>query len=203
MKRITALVLVCLIIFSGCSAAPKPALSEMLGTFVNGTYTSPFGFVLETAELHVFSESDLAAVNYVDEFTPEALTAQTDSGNAVLVFAAAPADGSSLSISLFPAAGLPDDVRSAEEYAAYGLPLISGKLESAGYTGIQVQQISVKLDDSEHPALLCSAEITEGVPYHLLQICFREGDWMGSLSLSSVESEEALGALLARITTTD
>jgi hypothetical protein len=203
MKRITALVLVCLIIFSGCSAAPKPALSEMLGTFDNGTYTSPFGFVLETAELHVFSESDLAAVNYVDEFTPEALTAQTDSGNAVLVFAAAPADGSSLSISLFPAAGLPDDVRSAEEYAAYGLPLISGKLESAGYTGIQVQQISVKLDDSEHPALLCSAEITEGVPYHLLQICFREGDWMGSLSLSSVESEEALGALLARITTTD
>ena len=203
MKRITALVLVCLIIFSGCSAAPKPALSEMLGTFDNGTYTSPFGFVLETAELHVFSESDLAAVNYVDEFTPEALTAQTDSGNAVLVFAAAPADGSSLSISLFPSAGLPDDVRSAEEYAAYGLPLISGKLESAGYTGIQVQQISVKLDDSEHPALLCSAEITEGVPYHLLQICFREGDWMGSLSLSSVESEEALGALLARITTTD
>lgn len=203
MKRITALILVCLIILSGCSAAPKPALSEMLGTFDNGAYTSPFGFVLETAELHVFSESDLAAVNQIDAFTPEALTAQTDSGNAVLVFAAAPADGSSLSISLFPAAGLPDDVRSADEYAAYGLPLISGKLESAGYTGVQVQQISVKLDDSEHPALLCSAEITEGVPYHLLQICFREGDWMGSLSLSSVESEEALGALLARITTTD
>lgn len=203
MKRITALILVCLIILSGCSAAPKPALSEMLGTFDDGAYTSPFGFTIETAELRVFSESDLAAVNYVDQFSPEALAAQTDSGSAVTVFAAASGTQASVFLSLFPAAGLPEAVRTADEYAAYGLSLISGKLESAGYTGIQVQQISIKLDDGAHPALLCSAEITEGVPYHLLQICFREGDWMGTLSLSSVESEDALGALLARISTID
>ena len=199
MKRITALTLVCLIILSGCSAAPRTELSEMLGALEDGIYISPLGFAIETAELHVFSESDLAAVNYVDQFSPEALEAQTDSGSAVTVFAAASDGRDSIFLSLFPAAGLPEDVRTADDYAAYGLPLISGKLESAGYTGVQVQQVSISLDDGEHPALLCSAEITEGVPYHLLQICFQEGGWMGTLSLSSVESEDALGALLARI----
>jgi hypothetical protein len=83
------------------------------------------------------------------------------------------------------------------------MSVMPDKLRTAGYTDVQMQQISVKLDDGEHPAVLCSAKITEGVPYHLIQICFREGDWMGSLSLSSVESEEALGALLARISITN
>lgn len=193
----------CLFILSGCSAAPKQALSDLLGTLEGSTYTSALGFVIDAAGLHAFSESDLAAVNQVDEFTPEALAAQTDSGNAVTVFAAASGAQASISLSLFPAAGLPEDVQTAEEYAAYGLSLISGKLESAGYADVRVQQISVRLDDGEHPAVLCSAKISGGVPYHLLQICFREGDWMGGLSLSSVESEEALRQLLTRVTSTN
>ena len=73
-------------------------------------------------------------------------------------------------------------------------------LASAGYTDVRLQLVDVQLDDGEHPALLCSAMITEGVPYHLLQICFQRGDWMGGLSLSSLESEEALRQLLTRIT---
>ena len=203
MKRIIALFLACLLILSGCTSGPKPALSEMLGTQSGSIYRSAFGFSFDTVEMQVFSEEYLAAVNGADEFTPEALMALTDSGNAVTVFAAAPTSGASASLSLFPAAGLPEDIETAADYAAYGLSVMPGKLESAGYTDVRMQQISVKLGDSEHPAVLCSATITEGVPYHLLQICFREGDWMGSLSLSSVESEEALGALLARISTTD
>ena len=203
MKRIIALFLVCLLILSGCASGPKPALSEMLGTHSGSIYRSAFGFSFDTAEMQVFSEEDLAAVNGADEFTPEALMALTDNGNAVTVFAAAPTSGASASLSLFPAAGLPGDIETAADYAAYGLSVMPGKLESAGYTDVQMQQISVKLDDGEHPAILCSAMITEGVPYHLLQICFREGDWMGNLSLSSVESEDALGALLARISITN
>ena len=203
MKRIIALFLACLLILSGCTSGPKPALSEMLGTQSGSIYRSAFGFSFDTVEMQVFSEEYLAAVNGADEFTPEALMALTDSGNAVTVFAAAPTSGASASLSLFPAAGLPGDIETAADYAAYGLSVMPGKMESAGYTDVRMQQISVKLGDNEHPAVLCSATITEGVPYHLLQICFREGDWMGSLSLSSVESEEALGALLARISTTD
>ena len=203
MKRIIALFLVCLLILSGCASGPKPALSEMLGTQSGSIYRSAFGFSFDTVEMQVFSGDDLAAVNGADEFTPEALMALTDSGSAVTVFAAAPTSGASASLSLFPAAGLPGDIETAADYAAYGLSVMPEKLKSAGYTDVRMEQISVKLDDGEHPAVLCSAMITEGVPYHLLQICFREGDWMGSLSLSSVESEEALGALLARISITD
>ena len=175
----------------------------MLGAHSGSIYRSAFGFSFDTVEMQVFSEEDLATVNGTDEFTPEALMPLTDSGNAVTVFAAAPTSGASASLSLFPAAGLPGDIETAADYAAYGLSVMPGKLETAGYTDVRMEQISVKLDDGEHPAVLCSAMITEGVPYHLIQICFREGDWMGSLSLSSVESEEALGALLARISITD
>ena len=203
MKRIIALFLACLLILSGCASGPKPGLSEMLGTQSDSIYRSAFGFSFDTVEMQVFSEEDLAVVNGADEFTPEALMALTDSGNAVTVFAAAPTSGASASLSLFPAAGLPGDIETAADYAAYGLSVMPGKLETAGYTDVRMQQISVNLDDGEHPAVLCSAMITEGVPYHLLQICFQEGDWMGSLSLSSVESEEALGALLARISIND
>lgn len=203
MKRIIALFLVCLLILSGCASGPKPALSEMLGTQSGTIYRSAFGFSFDAVEMQVFSGEDLAAVNGADEFTPETLEALTDSGNAVTVFAAAPSSGASASLSLFPAAGLPGDIETAADYAAYGLSVMPGKLESAGYTDVRMEQISVKLDDGEHPAILCSAMITEGVPYHLIQICFREGDWMGNLSLSSVESEEALGALLARISITN
>ena len=203
MKRIIALFLVCLLILSGCASGPKPALSEMLGTHAGSIYHSAFGFSFDTVEMQVFSEENLAAFNGADEFTPEALMALTDSGNAVTVFAAAPTSGASASLSLFPAAGLPGDIETAADYAAYGMSVMPDKLSTAGYTDVQIQQISVKLDDGEHPAILCSAMITEGVPYHLLQICFQEGDWMGTLSLSSLESEEALGALLTRIRITD
>ena len=200
MKRIIALSLAFLLLLTGCAADPGPALADMLGTQGEGSYTSPFGFVIDTADMQLFSAEELAAVNGIDEFAPEALTAQTDSGNAVLVFAAAPADGSSVSISLFPAAALPENVETAADYAAYGLSVMPEKLQSAGYTDVQLQQVEVQLDDGTHPAVLCSAQITEGVPYHLLQICFQEDGWMGALSLSSVESEENLRQLLTRVT---
>lgn len=200
MKRITALILAALLLLSGCSAAPELTLSEMLGTREEDTYTSPFGFAVDTAQLQLLSEEDLAAVNQVEEFTPEALMAKTDACNAVSVFAAATGAQDSILLSLFPAAGLPEDVQTPEDYAAYGLTLICGKLESAGYTDVQAEQVTVDLDGTERPAVLCTAQIAEGVPYYLLQICFREGGWMAALSLASVESEEALSQLLTRVT---
>ena len=202
MKRIIAAFLACLILI-GCASVPKTALSEMLGTQGENTYTSPLGFVIDTADLTLLSAEDLAAVNQVEEFTPEALTKQTDNGNAIAVFASATTGGASIVLSLFPADGLPKGTKTAADYAAYGLPLISEKLESAGYANVQAQQVSIKLDGKEHPAILCSAQITAEVPYHLLQICFCEGDWMGALRLSSVESEDVLQELLLRISTTD
>ena len=201
MKRLTLFFISLALFLTGCSSAPKPALEEMLGTLTESTYVSPFGFTIDGAQMRIFSRDDLAAVNQVEEFTPEALSAQTDKGNAVTVFAAAPTSGASISLSLFPAANLPGDIRTAADYAAYGLPLITEKLNSAGYTDVQVQQVEVTLGDEAHPAVLCSAQIAEGVPYHLLQICFGKDGWMGSLSLASMESEDALGELLTCITT--
>lgn len=201
MKRLTLFFISLALFLTGCSSAPKPALEEMLGTLTESTYVSPFGFTIDGAQMRIFSRDDLAAVNQVEEFTPEALTKQTDNGNAIAVFASATTGGASIILSLFPADGLPKGTKTAADYAAYGLPLISEKLESAGYANVQAQQVSIKLDGKEHPAILCSAQITAEVPYHLLQICFCEGDWMGALSLSSVESEDALGELLTCITT--
>ena len=203
MKRIIALSLACLLLLTGCAADPGPALADMLGTQSEDAYASPLGFVIDTAELYVFSAEELAALNQVDSFSPEALTTQTDIGNAVTVFAAAPDGQASVSVSLFPADALPGDIRTAADYAAYGLSVMPEKLESAGYTDVQLQQVEVQLDDGAHPAILCSASISEGVPYHLLQICFQEGNWMGGLSLSSLETEEALRELLTRVTSTD
>ena len=200
MKRIIAFFLACLLL-TACAAEPVPALSEMLGTLTESTYTSPFGFTVDASDMQIFSDEDLAAVNQTEEFTPEALTAQTDNGNAVTVFAAAPESGASVVLSLFPAAGLPGDVRTARDYAEYGMSMMSEKLKAAGYLDGQLQLVDIQLDDGAHPALLCSAKMSDGSPYHLLQICFEKDGWLGSLSLSSMESEDALGELLTRITT--
>lgn len=204
MKRITALILVCLFILSGCSSGgSEPALSEMLGSQSESSYTAPFGFVIDTQELHLYTQEDLATLNQVSEFTPEALAPQIESGSAISIFAAATDSADSIILSIFPAEGLPGDIQTAAEYAEYGLSVMGDKLGNAGYTDVQLQLVDVQLDDGEHPAVLCSAQITEGVPYHLLQICFQEGDWMGGLSLASMESEEALRQLLTRVTSTD
>ena len=200
MRRLLSLLLVLLLLLSGCAAGPDPALSDMLGTREEDTYAAPFGFTIDTRDLMLYTEEELAMLNQVSEFTPEALSVQIDQDYAVSVFAAATDSASSISLSLFPTDSLPDDVRTAAAYAEYGLSVMPEKLASAGYTDVRLQLVDVQLDDGEHPALLCSAMITEGVPYHLLQICFQRGDWMGGLSLSSLESEEALRQLLTRIT---
>lgn len=202
MKRITALLLSLLLLLSGCAGGPEPSLSEMLGTQSDNSYSSPFGFVIDTTDLFVFSPEDLASVNQTEAFTAEALAPQIELGNAVSVFAAASGGEASVSLSLFPADSLSGDIQTAEDYAAYGLSAMPQKLEDAGYTDITVTQVRVNLDGGEHPAILCSATLSGEVPYHLLQVCFREGDWMGGLSLSSLESEESLRQLLTRITPT-
>ena len=203
MKRLLSLFLVCLILLSGCAAGPEPALEDMLGTTEGSTYTAPFGFTIDGTDLYIFPREDLAAVNGLAEFTAEALMTQIDLGNAVTTFAAAPGGESSVTLSLFPAAGLPENVETAADYADYGLTVMPEKLTAAGYTNVQLQRVEVQLDDGAHPAVLCSADLTGGYSYHLLQICFRKGDWMGGLSLSSLESEEALRELLTRITSTN
>ena len=200
MKRLLSLFLVLLLLLTGCAAGPGPALADMLGTQTESTYSSPFGFTIDGTDLEVFTQDDLASINGLEEFTPEALSTQIDLGNAVTVYAASPAGDSSISLSLFPADGLPENVETAADYAEYGLSVMPGKLTDAGYTDIQVQQVDVQLDDGTHPAVLCSAKIGEEYTYHLLQICFREGEWMGGLSLSSLSSEEALRELLTRVT---
>ena len=200
MKRPISLLLALLLLLTGCAAGPEPSLSDMLGTHDESGYTSAFGFVIDTAGLHVYSQEDLAALNQVSEFTSEALAPQIENGNAVSIFAAASDTASSVTLSIFPSEGLPGGIETAAEYAEYGLSVMGDKLASAGYTDVQLQLVDVQLDDGAHPAVLCSAQITVGVPYHLLQICFQKGDWMGGLSLSSLESEEALRQLLTRIT---
>ena len=203
MKRLSALFLAFLLLLTGCSSGAEPSLSEMLGTQSESSYSSPFGFVIDTADLYIFSDEDLASVNGIDSFTPEAMMTQIDLGNAVTVFAAAPGGDSSVTLSLFPASGLSEDIRTAADYAEYGLSVMPGKMEDAGYTDIEAKLLSVILDDGEHPAVLCTAKLTEEVSYYLLQVCFREGDWMGGLSLSSLQSEEALRELLTQVTSTN
>lgn len=203
MKRLLSFSLVLLLLLSGCAAGPKPALSDMLGSQAENAYTSPFGFVIDTTDLHLYSREDLAVLNQTDGFTAEALSAQIDLGNAVSVFAAVSDTAASVTLSLFPASGLPEGIETAEDYAAYGVTVMEEKLKTVGYADVQLQVVEVNLDSGVHPAVLCSAEISEGIPYHLLQICFREGDWMGGLSLSSMNTEEDLRQLLTRITATD
>ena len=200
MKRLLCLFLALLLLLPGCAAGRELTLSDALGTSEENAYTSPFGFVIDTEGLLVFSEDDLASLNQLDSFTPEALQTRMDTGNAVSIFAAASDEGASVNLSLYPAANLPESVQTPEEYAQYGLSVMPDKLTAAGYADFQVEQVSVNLDGAEHPAILCSAKITEDVPYYLLQICFRKDGWMASLSLSSMESEEDMRQLLTRIT---
>ena len=201
MKRITALILVFLIFLSGCAAAPELTLSEMLGSSDGSLYTSPFGFSVDAEELYVFTEEELASLNQIDSFTPELLQTWMDTGRAVSIYAAAADDGDSIHLSLYPAVNLPVDVQTAEDYAAYGLSVMPDRLTEAGYTDVQAEQVTAKLGDAEHPAILCTAKLSDDVSYYLLQICFRKDGWMGGLSLSSTESEEAISELLTRITT--
>ena len=203
MKRLLSLFLVCLLLLTGCAAGPEPVLSDMLGTRAENTYTSPFGFAIDTANMYVFAPEDLASINDLEDFTAEALMTRIDEGNAVTVFAAAPGEDASLSLSLFPAAELPKGIETAADYAEYGMSMMSEKFKTAGYTDCRSQLVDIKLEDGTHPALLCSASMANGSPYHLLQICFREGDWLGSLSMSSTESEDALSELLILVTPTN
>lgn len=203
MKRIIALILA-LFLLTGCAAGESgPALADMLGTQAESTYTSGFGFAIDTAEMYVYSAADLAALNQVSAFTAEDLAPVMDSGSAVSIFSSVYGSASFVTLSLFPADGLPENVRTAADYAAYGLSVMPGKLEEAGYTDVQLQQVEVDLSGEKHPAVLCTAAISGSTPYYLLQICFQEGGWMGGLSLSSVESEDTLGALLSLITAAD
>ena len=203
MKRLLSLFLVCLLLLAGCATGPEPVLSDMLGTQTENAYTSPFGFSIDTSGMYVFAPEDLASVNILEEFTAEALMTRISEGSAVTVFAATPGEDASISLSLFPAAELPKGIETAADYAEYGLSMMSEKFKDAGYTDCRTQLVDIKLEDGTHPALLCSASMAEGSPYHLLQICFREGDWLGSLSMSSTESEEALRELLILVTPTN
>ena len=202
MKRLLCLLLVCLMIFSGCAADPEPAVAEMLGTLENDVYTSAFGFAIDLEGMRINTAQELAVMNQLEDgvFTEEALMKKTKDGIAVGILSAAPMESdSTLILSLALCSELPQTIQSAEDYAEYCLSTIPGKMERAGYTDVQVRRISVTLDDGEHPAILCSAKLTDDIPYHLLQVCFREGDWMGGLSLSSLSSEEALRQLLTRV----
>lgn len=178
----------------------------MLGTLENDVYTSAFGFAIDLEGMRISTPQELASINQLEDgsFTEDGLMKKLKGGLAVGILSASPSESDSiLTLSLALCSELPDTIQSAEDYAEYGASTIPGKLERAGYTAVQVRQISVTLDDGEHPAILCSAELTEDIPYHLLQVCFRQGDWMGGLSLSSLSSEEALRELLTHVTSTN
>ena len=206
MKRLLCLLIACLLILPACAADPEPELGEMLGTLENDVYTSAFGFAIDLEGMRINTAQELAVMNQLEDgvFTEEALMKKTKDGIAVGILSASPSESDSiLTLSLALCSELPDTIQSAEDYAEYGASTIPGKLERAGYTDVQVRRISVTLDDGEHPAILCSAKLTDDIPYHLLQVCFREGDWMGGLSLSSLSSEEALRQLLTHVTSTN
>lgn len=202
MKRILIPLLVFVLIFSGCSSAPEPNLSQMLGTLDGSTYCSPLGIAIDLDGMTVHSEEDLAILNRLDggAFTTEALMAAMDKGNAVAILSASSNGGfDSMTLSLVPHAQLSDSIRDAADYADHAMSVIPGKLENIGCTDIRIERITVTLDGIEHPAVLCSCSFVDGSAYHLLEVCFRHSDWMSGLSLTSLESEEALRQLLSRV----
>lgn len=202
MKRLFSLFLVCLLALSGCASGPEPGLTEMLGTVEDAAYCSPFGFSVDLTDLEVRTAEELTDLNRLDgsDSLEDALTKEMDKGNAVAILLAGTADGrSALTLSLVPSDRLSGSLRTAGDYADYSVLQIPQKLEDAGCTNIQVTRTYVMLDETEHPAVSVSCDFTDGTAYHLLQICFREGSWMGGLSLTTLDSQEGLWELLGHL----
>ena len=202
MKRIFCLLLSCILILCGCASGGEPSLKDFLAKPEGAVYRSPFGIDIELSDLSVITAADIAELSGLEgDSLEDKLTREMDKGNAVAILSATAADTSNMTMSLIPLENLPASARTAKSYAEYTAELMPEKLEGLECTNIRITRTSAFLGENEYPAVYVSCNFVDGSPYHLLQICFCEGNWMGGLSLTSLDSPAAIQELLTRVTT--
>ena len=202
MKRIFCLLLCFVLVLCGCASGEGPSLKDFLAKPEGAVYRSPFGIEIELSDLSVLTADDIAELSGLEgDSLEDKLTREMDRGNAVAILSATAADNSNMTMSLIPLDKLPASARTAKDYAAYSAELMPEKLEGLECTNIQVTRTTAFLGEAEYPAVYVSCNFVDGSPYCLLQICFCEGNWMGGLSLTSLDSPAAIQELLTRVTT--
>ena len=202
MKRIFCLLLACIVILCGCASGGDLSLKDFLAKPEGAIYRSPFGICIDLSDLSVLTADDIAHLSGLEgDSLEEKLTREMDKGSAVAILSATAADHSNMTMTLIPLENLPAAARTAKSYAEYTAGLMPEKLEGLECTNIRITWTSAFLGESEYPAVYVSCNFVDGSPYWLLQICFCEGNWMGGLSVTSLDSPAAIQELLTRITT--
>lgn len=201
MKRLLCLLIACLLILPACAADPEPALDEMLGVLENEVYTSAFGYSIDLTDLHTNTREQLYTLTHPgEEFSPEVLMEEMRQGKATAILSASNNQGfNSLILSLIPVSEMPRTIRDAGDYAEYSMTVVPDTYAEYGYTDIRTELTSVTLEGVEHPAIHCSCLGYDGSPYYLLQVFFHRGDWMSSMSITSLESEDVLWEFWNRV----